>query len=144
MLYGVNVVIPIVFGVLTALLGGGAVILLEWYHHGELHVPSVFWLGDCVFLACYNAVTVGMVLNESFSRFAVISAALFTLAFSFFYQFCEDQFRTGNVSPAVLYHLQFIMLQSFYVALSFYALSTLWPLLLLIAYAVTLSESVLW
>lgn len=101
----VSVIIPVVFGVLTALLGGRRSHVPGVVSSRGTAVPSVFWLGDYVFLAFYNALTVEMVLNEAFSAFAVISAALFTLAFSFFYQFCEDHFQRGNVSPAVLYHL---------------------------------------
>ncbi len=41
----VSVIIPVVFGVLTALLGGGAVMFLEWYHHGELQFQACFGSG---------------------------------------------------------------------------------------------------
>jgi hypothetical protein len=87
--------------------------VLEAYPHEKRHIPTVFWLGDCVFLSLYNAITIVSLLDASLQAYAFVIATCFALLFSMLYQFCENQFQLGRVTPPILYHIQFTLLQSF-------------------------------
>lgn len=136
--------LPIVFGLFTATFGAGAVLLFEWWYNNRFRDEAVFLIGEGLFLSMYNAVTIKTVLSSSPSGMTFLIAGGVSLVAAFIYQFCEDRFHDHDgVTPTELYHMFFIVLQSFYTAIAvMVAPITAWYNLILVAYATTLVASV--
>lgn len=141
--------VPLVFGLTTALLGGISLIFFEAWHNASYRylsdISPVLWLGDTVILSVYNGLTITAVLITSFPPLAYIMAGTGSLLGAFFYQFLEERFRIQTrVTPTELYHIVFILLESFYIVLTLFTdAATLIPVLLLLSYATTLIYSLL-
>lgn len=107
--------LQVVFGAATFLLGGASVIFLECWHNNTYEsysdIEAVFWLGNCVFLPLYNALTVTAVLARPPSSTTLLAAGTVSLAAMLAYQFAEQRFRAHKrVTPTELYHVFFICL----------------------------------
>jgi uncharacterized membrane protein len=141
--------LPLIFGVITAVLGGVSMIVFEAWHNNTYKrfsdISPILWLGDTVILPAYNALTITAVLATTPSVISLFAAGTTALIAAYLYQNWDTRFSLQErFTPTEIYHIVFIIFESFYITLTaFTPAFTPVAALILLSYAATAAYTVL-